>query len=1101
MSRLTSALMLLALTLTSISVPLFAQSPTGIIQGTVTDASGAVVPNASVTITNKATGIARDVRANAAGLYGAPALNAGDYEIKVVVTGFKSVVQNATVTAGGDVQVNVTLSLGNQSDVVTVEAAASAINYESNTIQGDIQRETIQDLPLNGRSFVQLASLEPGVTIGTGSVAQFNTLFTVSVLGSGNRTVFTIDGGNISDNIDTAGGIPSMNFSQDMVQEFQLSSNNFDLSTPVSAGGAINIVSRSGSNDFHGSAYFFYRDHNIAAYPNLARPSQANQPQSPFFARRNPGIWVGGPIKKDKLFFFANFENFNQAAAIGVFSTAASSQLLQGDFTSPYHGKQLSLRLDYHLNEKNNIFLRYSHDGNNGFGQSLEFGDPSNWAHNRNWADQYITGLTTTLTPTIVNDLRVQYNYWNNHNSPAQPGDCTAPCVAGVLPNIFFFNGSNQSAIGPNFNAPQGRNTRRYEAVDTLSWQKGSHRIRFGADLNLTASNGYWGFCTPLCTAAFSADFVRNALGPLTSTFFPNLPTVMTSDASVLNLPVLNLNSSIFSGVGVGNVSTPGPYDYAQNTHYNQYRAFIQDTWKLKPNFTLNYGLAWNAQTGFYNSDLSKPAYLTPIVGASNLGPTQNNVREFQPAVGFTWSPFKNNKTVIRGGAGLYWDSTPGYYKLRDAAAEGPPGDGRSTLAASAFTNNLTSPLINLGTGQPIPFGAPLPLNALTTMTVGQFANLVSQELPLISATLAPSNPPTSGAFPFSEIDYAKQGVEIYPHSFPLARSYQANLGIQRELPYGLVVTADYTMRVGINVSFGEVDQNLFNRFLGTPVPQPVIPNCNSNNPATNLPFQKSANGTYFLPGQECSTGTITFWDDQGRSTYNGLLMKVQKRYSNRTFLQVSYAYQHASTDVVNVWNDSNLEAGWGQYLAHQNLNLSGYVNLPWGFQFSLNSSMISATPTTVSVSGLDLPGTTPSGSSEPLPGLPIGCVNNGCGMAQIQAAVTAYNNTIAGQPSAKGPSSLNPKVQLPPNFSLGKPVISQDIRITKTFSYKERYKLAISADVFNVLNIANLSSPTLTLDPAGSTVFSFGQYTSRIGQSLGQGGPRAFQFGGRFSF
>ena len=134
-----------------------------------------------------------------------------------------------------------------------MEAATSQINYESNSVAGVIDRKSVQDLPLNGRSFMQLAVLEPGVTIVSGSTAQFNALFTISVLGSGSRVAYTVDGGNISDSIDTGGGSASMNISQDVVQEFQLSSVNFDLATPISIGGAVNVVTRSGSNEFHGS--------------------------------------------------------------------------------------------------------------------------------------------------------------------------------------------------------------------------------------------------------------------------------------------------------------------------------------------------------------------------------------------------------------------------------------------------------------------------------------------------------------------------------------------------------------------------------------------------------------------------------------------------------------------------------------------------------------------------------------------------------------------------------------------------------------------------------------------------------------------------------
>src|SRR5579863_8455966 len=142
-----------------------------------------------------------------------------------------------------------------------------------------------------------------------------------------------------------------------------------------------------------------------------------------------------------------------------------------------------------------------------------------------------------------------------------------------------------------------------------MSWQKGSHRFKFGADLNPTYSNGLWGFCSPACIGAYGPEFIRGLLGgvPGFNALFPNLPTVIRSNADLLNLPVLALNTGIFTGIGVGSVSTPAPYDYNQNKHYNQYRAYFQDTWKIRSNFTLNYGLAWNAQTGFYNNDLAKP--------------------------------------------------------------------------------------------------------------------------------------------------------------------------------------------------------------------------------------------------------------------------------------------------------------------------------------------------------------------------------------------------------------------------------------------------------------------------------------------------------------
>ena len=1094
MLRVISALILLAALACVIAL---AQAPTGIVTGTLTDESGAVIPNATVTITNKATGVvARTSTTDAQGYYSAPSLPAGDYEVRAEVSGFRTVQRDATVQAGTTTTVNMPMTLGATKEVVTVEAASSQINYETHNIEGVISRSTIQDLPLNGRSYLQLAALEPGVQVSSGTVAQFNVLFTVSVLGGGNRTAVTIDGGNVSDNIDVGGGMSSMNFSQETVQEFQLSEVNFDIATPISSGGAINVVTRSGSNDWHGSAYFFYRDHNMAAYPNLERlPSVPN----PFFVRRNPGASLSGPIKKDKLFFFFNYEFLNQVQALSIQTTDPAFALLQNTYGSPYVSKQISGRVDYHINSNQNLFIRYSHDGNSGFGQSLEFGDPSNWPHNTNWADQSIIGLTSSLTPTIVNDARFQYNYWNNHNNPAVASDCSAPCVAGSLPNVFYFQGSNQQAIGPNFNAPQGRNTRRFEFVDTLSWQKGSHRFKFGGDLNPTKSAGLWGFCTPMCVGAFSPTYVRAALAgaglppAAVSALFPTLPTQLTSDAQVLNLPVLNLTSSIFSGVGVGNVSLPGAYDHSQNENYNQYRVYVQDVWKVRENLTVNYGLAWNAQTGFYNSDLPRPSYLAPILGtgSNNLGPTANNTKEFQPALGFAWSPGKNQKWVIRGGAGIYWDSTPGYYKLREAASIGPPGSARSTLAASAFTNIYPGILnFNLG-GVPIPIGAPLPLSALTNMTIGQFVNLVNQELPNIAATLAPPNPPRSGPFPYPNINYAKQGVEIYPTHFPLARSYQTSIGVQHDLGHGMVITADWARRQGENVSLGEVDQNLFTRYLGSSTPVPVIPLCPGGGPDFN-------------PTDNCSTGSITFWTDQGRAVYDGLLVKLSKRFSNRFQFLASYAFQKALDETV--WDNEHWMAGYGEYLPHHNLQISGTVDLPWGFTLSLNSSFISRTPQTAVVPSLDLPGTAITGTTEPLPGLGYGCLAAGCSKSQLAAAVASYNANVVGTKNAQGQTITSPLV-VPPDYQFGDPTLTQDFRLTKTFTVQEKYKFSILGEVFNAFNISNLTYPSAawTLDtksanPATQT-YAFGQPTQRVNQTFGSAGPRAFQVGARFTF
>ena len=183
----------------------------------------------------------------------------------------------------------------------------TTVDLSSNRVQGVVGRQQIDSLPLNGRSFLNLAQLQPGVTVVLGNPAQFNAQFNVSVLGGpASRTAITMDGGNIRNPVEGGTG---QNFSQEVVQEFQISTANFDLSTGITAFGAINVVTRSGSNDFRGAAYTYYRDNNMGAYPSLARNSLTDDPE---FARRQAGFVLGGPIKKDKVHFFGNFEYTNQ---------------------------------------------------------------------------------------------------------------------------------------------------------------------------------------------------------------------------------------------------------------------------------------------------------------------------------------------------------------------------------------------------------------------------------------------------------------------------------------------------------------------------------------------------------------------------------------------------------------------------------------------------------------------------------------------------------------------------------------------------------------------------------------------------------------------
>jgi hypothetical protein len=1109
-----TSLSMCVVSILAMSAVMFAQAPTGVISGTVVDQSGAVIPSATVTITEKATGTIRSLSTNNSGLYSAAALLAGDYDIRVEATGFKTIVRQAAVAAGNTTTVDVQMSLGQASDVITVEGQAAAINYESHSVAGTIARNTIQELPINGRSFLNLATLEPGVTVTTGVPAQFNSLINVQVLGQVTAYVrMTIDGGIINDEWE-GNGSTSLNVSQEVVQEFQMSSVNFDASSGIGAGGQVNIVTRSGSNDFHGSGYFFFRDHNMAAYPGLKRatdPSafnpncknaaspECNAAQNPFFVRRNPGVWVGGPIVKNKLFFFANYEFQNQVQAYALQQDLPSLAGLSTVSLSPYSAKYFTARFDYNLSAKHTLFARYSHDGNLGFGpyggvQPLQ----SSWSSNNNWSDQSVIGVTSLLTPNVVNDVRGFYHWWRSLVEIASASQCPPPCVGQGLmslvsaPGGVGMVGSSTFYAGASDNSPQPRQERSYEITDNLSWQKGSHRMKFGFDYERIVTNNDWEFCSLGCAAVYSPETVllpATANQALVAQYLPNLPRTISTTADLLNLPVYNNSPAIYSGIDVGHGNFPGPYQRTKYNHNDRPRWYAGDVWKVTPNLTVNAALNYEFETGLWYS-LPYPSILSPIVG-SNLSAPGNNYHEFAPQFGFAYALGKDKKTVIRGGAGMFWDSEPLWHHFRAGASLGPLGNGRTTLDAGSLTNIFPNIVYLNGpqAGQTLPIGAPIPLTTLTNMTLGQFIQIYNQQLPKLTQTFAPT-PPASGPFSVSGLDVAKTSVEIHAPNFQIARSYQTSLGVQRDLGHDMILQVDWARRQFENVDLGELDLNRSVR----PAAQggPVIPFC---------PTRPD-----FNPNDKCSNGGMTFWVPQGRTIYEGMLVKLSKRLSNRFQGTVAYAFQNQNLVVAPTLDLNNYFATYGPALARNNLHINGIVQLPWGFELSINQAVISRTPVDPL---LVLPTTSAANTFGSSTAVPLSLVVPGAtfnsfgltsGKSDLQNLVNKYNTTYVNPNCPAnlvfGQSAPTGCIGLPSHYQFGDPFFDTDFRLTKNFVYKERYRLSVAGEVFNAFNIANLSGYGFTAGTA-----TFGQPSARVVQTFGSGGPRAFQVLARVSF
>ena len=1031
----------LALALITVAL-LTAQAPTGTISGTVSDESGAVVPNVKVLVTNKATGANREVLSGPDGAYSVSALAAGEYEVRADATGFRAMQRGATVETGTTTSVNMQMQVGTSKDIVTVEGVTANIAYDSYAVQGVVSRKQIQDLPLNGRSFMALAQLEPGVIVTPANPAQFNAQFNVSILGGpASHTAISVDGANVRNPVEGGSG---QNFSQEIVQEFQLSSVNFDLSTGLTAFGAINVVTRSGGNDLHGAGFFFFRYHNMSAYPSLNRNALTSDP---FFARRQSGFWLGGPIKKDKLFFFGNFEYTNQSGVYIVQADLPSLQFFNSVSNAPYRGKQIGVKMDYRISEKHTAFFRYSHDGNTNSGPFGTPVPPSNFVSNSNYVDQFTLGVTSVLRPTLVNDLRFSYWYWQNRNMPAPCPGC--PGVGG--PEIFFAGvGSTNVQLGNNFNSPQGRDLRRYPLTDSVTWQKGAHRVKFGGDYEFNRGTGYWGFFDPARAYLLSSETLGGLGGPASY----GLPDgKIHSEADLLKLPL----ATYLLGVGVRDQPAPFQLDQARpNTRVHFYG---QDTWRVTPKFTLNYGLGWVFESNVLNFDLKRPALLTPLYGG-NLSAPPHNYKNFSPALGFAWNVGKGDRTVIRAGAGIFYDTQLGWWRLGERASLGP--NGRQYL-----TVNI--PVVTAA--------------GVYRYTYGNFL----RDLPGIQAAANAANPGT-GTTP--QIQTSKQASALgalYPHDFPTLQAQHFNVGVQHRVGAGVVVTADFAFRHTIHQTPGgffgaSVDYNHFNAVTG-----PVIPKC--------------AAAQVNDPNAQCSNGPFSFWYPGGNATYKALLLKVDKRFARKYQFTGSYALQDSKSIINNSANLFNYNYSYGPDLPRQNLTLSGLAEMKWGIQMSVIASFISRPPVTPFIGGVDNTGSdVTTGGFTILPGAGF---NQFLSNGDLSKLVDNYNSTLAGKPtpaaSAGIPGSTTqvfPKVTLPANYHLGFPFQSEDLRVTKSFKFHERYELRLIGEGFNIFNIGNLTGA-----PSNLTSPTFGQAQQRIGQTFGTGGPRALQFAARFQF
>ncbi len=1072
---------------------LLAQAPEGTIRGVVKDVTGAVVAKATLRVRQPQFGDERVVETNVNGQYYITNLEPGDYEIDAFAPGFHTEVQNVRLLVGDQLTVNVQLHPGSVNERVLVSGQTSGMNTSEFAVNGSVSQVQIQNLPLNGRNFLELARLEPGVSVvsvaNPGTFA--NNYSRVSIAGAQYLlTQVSVDGATVDDRMN---GGTAQNFSQESVQEFQVERLSFDPASAMSGAGGINIVSRHGTNDLHGSAFFFYRDHNMAAYPGLHRDLKH---PDPFFARKQSGFRLGGPLKKDRVFWFTNFEHNWQTAALAVQNNHPIFSKLDVVYPSPLTFNQFNLRVDVKLDNANSAFVRVSRDKNSNVAPaSVGIFMPSNWISSRNSAVQIEGGETSVLNSRIVNDLRYAYSYLHSRSDPVTAQSCTDPlaCIGVGGPEILPFD-DPAFHIGNRPAAPLYIFPTTNQLHDALTWQHKGHLFRFGGDWEHISLRGYRGIYEPAQITLW---------GPTNLQQFPSLYNALpaslrdptASPPTLEDILQLPLRSFI---TGIGNVSFPGPYHSDSRSHSNLWRLHVQDSWSVRRGLTLTLGAAYSYQTNIYNQDLKRPAYLAPIFGG-DLRPPHQGASVIDPSAGLAWNVKGKGKTVFRGGGGIYHDKISFFVPLLERGALGPSGNERVPVDGSVVgLSFLSSP--TAFRGQDL-----LPL------------------LPSIRSTLA--SKVGNGTDPtVSTVQVIKQADQLFGPNHTTAYAIHVNTGIQHELTPSLTLSADYVMRRYVHMGGFQgvfsVDRNQFNRPRVTGVDpntgvvsfvrDPVIPLC--------TPEQASA----LNPQDQCSTGAITVYGGDTNYRYQALQVKLDKRFSSRLQFTGSYAWAK-NTGFVAVTQYNNPALDYGNVgTPRHTLIVSGVYEIPdvpaqsrilrgllnsWTVAFI--SETDSAPPLDTTLSGLDFDGDGISTSL--LPGINShNQLGQGLSESKLRALVAEYNASV----DARTKTILNPDgittvirprtpfnqiispIVLPARISSGDSFISQDVRLTKKFSITERVTVSLLGEVFNLFNVANLTGYSNLLNQP-----NYAQPSARAGQAFGTGGPRAFQVASRVEF
>jgi len=600
------------------------------LEGTVTDKTQGVIKGATVTINSKATGVTRTVTTNDEGVYRFELLSAGKYDLRVTSTGFAgAVTEDVELLVGRTTTLDYTLNPGATTETVIVTGEAPIIDTQRTDLGLNLSPADVRNLPLNGRDFANLAFLAPGVKPVASYDPTKNRIAVFGVNGGQGRNVnITVNGVDNKDN--TVGG-PMMQLALEAVQEFIISSQRFSAANGRSEGAAVNVVTKSGQNQFHGSGFIFERNERLNAKNFFEK--QGNMDKAPF-SRQQFGGSISGPVRKDKDFFFFAIERQREITNIVVNPAAVMELELVRNLgaqpaaiiPTPYRDLRYNFRFDHRISENHGLSVAYNDQRNRGLNdQSTQQTDLTAGNFTTNKLQLANLTVNSVLTPRVINAFTFGYQGWNN-----------------------LIDTERQR---PTFNFPGGIT---FGTVTTVPQQSYQGKFQFRDDLSITRGNH---------AVKTGFDYVYE---PRLGGFFESNPTLAIT---FFDAPSVILNDKVKYPQGF---ATPGAISAMSDTAGDptftlpggakMFGVYIQDDWKVRRNFSLNLGLRWDKDFNLIgvNAQSQNRTYLAlkainhPL--AARLPKDDSN--NFSPRIGFAWDVAGSAKHIVRGGYGIYYGQT-----------------------------------------------------------------------------------------------------------------------------------------------------------------------------------------------------------------------------------------------------------------------------------------------------------------------------------------------------------------------------------------------------------------------------------------------------------